>query len=65
MRRLAEAIESYIDEFESVMIVPDELMKECSKNFEEGLKRSKKLIKKLKKGDTEVFKDEDEWNFIG
>lgn len=62
MNKLADAIEEYLNVLESVFIIPESLKHECEENIEEGIKRTKKLIKKLRKGDTEVFKDEDEWN---
>lgn len=62
MKKLGEHIEEYIDQLESVMIIPDEIIDECGKQIEEGIKRAKKLVKKLKKGDKSVFKDADEDN---
>lgn len=60
MKKLANHIEEYIDHLESVMIIPDELIEEYGKQIKEGLARTRKLIKKLKKGDKSVFKDIDE-----
>lgn len=57
MKKLAEHIEEYIEQLESVMIIPDDIADEYGKQIEEGLKRTKKLISKLKKGDRSVFKD--------
>lgn len=62
MNKLAEAIEEYIHVLEDIMVIPKDLKKECGKDIEEGLRISKKLIKKLRKGDRDVFKSEDEWN---
>ena len=58
MELLANSIQNYVDELLSVMIIPDDLQKEYGKLIEESLKETKKLIKKLKKGDTSVFKEE-------
>ena len=65
MDNLADAIEEYLTILEDVIIIPESLKKECEENIEEGIRRTKKLIKKLRKGDTSVFKDEDEWNPLG
>ena len=46
------------------MIIPEEIIDECGDDVEEGIKRSKKLIKKLRNGDKSVFKDSDEWNSL-
>lgn len=64
MKQLADNIDEYITQLEEVMIIPDEIMDECEDQIKEGLKRTKKLIEKLRKGDKSVFKDEDEWNNI-
>lgn len=64
MKKLANAIEDYISELESVMIIPDEILDSCEDKIREGIKRSRKLIKKLRNGDKDIFKDSDEWNFI-
>lgn len=64
MQLLAEQIENYIMFLEEVMIIPPELMEKHEDSIKNAIKVSKKLIKKLKKGDKSVFKDEDEWNLI-
>lgn len=64
MNKLADAIEEYLDVLEKVIIIPEEMKKDCEEKIKEGIKRTEKLIKKLRKGDTSVFKDEDEWNPI-
>lgn len=64
MNRLADAIENYINLLEEIMIIPEEIIDECGDDVEEGIKRSKKLIKKLRNGDKSVFKDSDEWNSL-
>ena len=64
MKKLANAIEDYISELESIMIIPDEILDSCEDKIREGIKRSRKLIKKLRNGDKDIFKDSDEWNFI-
>ena len=62
MNKLADAIEEYLLVLEKVIIIPEDVKKDCEENIKEGIKRTEKLIKKLRKGDTSVFKDEDEWN---
>lgn len=57
MIKLAEHIENYINELEKVMIIPEEMMDQYEDQISKGIKLSKKLIKKLKKGDKSVFKE--------
>lgn len=64
MNRLADAMESYINELESVMIIPEELLEDNGEKIKRGIKEIKKLIKKLRKGDRSVFKDASEWNNV-
>ena len=64
MNKLAEHIEEYIDMLEEVMIIPSDMKEEHGKRIEKALEVSKKLIKKLRKGDTSVFKDTEDWNVI-
>lgn len=64
MNKLADAIEEYVELFEELMIVPKEISKQEEAEIRFGLAETKKLIKKLRKGDTSVFKDYDEWNYL-
>jgi len=64
MNKLAEHIEEYLDTLESVMIIPNEIMIEHGKQIKEAIERCRLLIKKLRKGDTSIFKDEDEFNSL-
>lgn len=64
MDKLADAIEGYLDVLRKVIIIPEDIKKECEDKINEGIKRSEKLIKKLRKGDTSIFKDADEWNSL-
>ena len=59
MNYLADHIEAYIDELESTMIIPNDIAAEHEDQIKEALKRCRTLIKKLRKGDTSVFKDQD------
>ena len=63
--KLADAIENYVELFEEVMIIPKEIKKKEEDEVKMALLETKKLIKKLRKGDTSVFKDADEWNHLG
>lgn len=56
MEELANSIESYIELLEEVMIFPEEL-EGNKKEFEEAIKTSKKLVKKLREGNKNVFKN--------
>jgi hypothetical protein len=49
MKNLAKHIEEYVDELESLMIIPDEILDEYGDQIKEGIKRAKKLIAKLRK----------------
>lgn len=62
MNKLADAIDEYTIVLQKIMIIPEDIEKECGSQIREGIKRTNKLIKKLRKGDKDVFKDEDEWN---
>lgn len=64
MNKLADAIEEYLEVLLEVMIIPDEILETHGDKINEGIKRSKKLVKRLRKGDKSVFKDEDEWNSL-
>lgn len=64
MDKLANAIEEYIHVLEDIMVIPQDIKKKYGKDIEAGLSESKKLIKKLRKGDKDVFKSEDEWNYL-
>lgn len=62
MNKLADAIEEYKDSLMSVMVIPEEIVQECEDKLKEGLRRTDRLIKKLRKGDRSVFKDDEELN---
>lgn len=64
MRKLADHIEKYIETLQEVMIIPEDLQKEYGERISHGIKLSKKLIQKLRKGDKSVFKEQEEWNSI-
>ncbi|MCM1439567.1 MAG: hypothetical protein NC131_10265 [Roseburia sp.] len=62
MTDLADAIQEYKEILMSVMVIPDEIADKCRDTIKESMRRTDKLIKKLRKGDKSVFKDEDELN---
>lgn len=59
---LADHIEEYLNLLREVMIIPDEILDTQRKQIKEGIERTEKLIKKLRKGDLSIFKDVDDWN---
>lgn len=54
--KLGIEIEKYLKLFKKVMILPKK--SKDKKEIIDAIETTKKLIKKLKKGDTSVFKDE-------
>lgn len=64
MNFMADHIAEYLDLLKEVMIIPDEIMDKNGDQIKEGIKRTEKLINKLRKGDRSVFKDEEEWNSL-
>ena len=58
MNKLADAIEEYLDTLFEVMVIPDELKSKYEKQINESRMISEKLVKKLRKGDRSVFKEE-------
>lgn len=64
MDRLADAIETYLHEFESVIILPQDLLEDHGDAMKRAIEMTKKLIKKLRKGDRSVFKDSEDWNNV-
>jgi endonuclease IV len=63
MRALAKHIEDYLELYEEVLIIPEEIIYKKNQ-IDEAIKTVKKLIKKLRNGDSGVFKDADEWNSV-
>lgn len=64
MDKLADAIEDYIDLLKNIMIIPDNIKDKHEDEIKGAIKVAQKLIKKLRNGDTSVFKSEEEWNPI-
>ena len=64
MDRLAGGIETYLQEFESVIILPQDLLEDHGDAMKRAIETTKKLIKKLRKGDRSVFKDSEDWNNV-
>ena len=57
LSQLGVEIEKYLELFKEVMILPKK--EKDRKEVLDAIETTKKLIKKLKKGDTSVLKDED------
>lgn len=64
MNELAKHIEDYINLLQEVMIIPPDLLDEHGKRIKRAIEVCEKLIKKLRKGDSSVFKDPEDWNLI-
>ena len=64
MKLLASTIEEYLDLLTDVMVIPDDIKKKHGKDIKEGIKITKKLIQRLRKGDRSVFKSKEEWEDI-
>ena len=62
MYTLAQHIEDYLEVFLEVFIIPDGLRNKEDAIYE-SIQTVKKLIKKLRKGDTSVFDDLDDSDF--
>jgi hypothetical protein len=60
MKQLADSIAEYLDIFQHVMVIPEDLEEEYGDKIKEGIKRTQKLVKKLYAGDKSVFKDADD-----
>lgn len=60
MKRLATGLRKYLDLLDNVMVIPPDVQKKHGDRIEEGIRRTKKLIKKLEKGDKSIFKDADD-----
>lgn len=61
MKLLAKGIEGFIELLDEIIVIPKELVDKHEKSIKEAIEISKKGIKKLKKGDKSVFKDEEDW----
>jgi len=64
MNKLADHIEEYMDTLREVMIIPQEMMDDHGKRINKALEVSEKLVRKLRKGDSSVFKDMEDCNDI-
>ena len=54
---LADHIENYLTVLTKTMIIPEEVEEEHGKDIAEGIRRARKLIKKLRKGDVPLNLD--------
>lgn len=57
MDAIANAIEDYLEVFTDIMIIPKDIDKE---EVHDAIRTCRKLVKKLKKGDKNVFKGYDD-----
>lgn len=64
MKNLADGIEGYLFVLKEIMVFPKEIQKEISKPMKESIKVVEELVKRLRKGDKNVFKSEDEWTSL-
>ena len=60
MDKLADSIEAYIHILSNIMILPEDMSKREEKELMYSIEKSKKLIKKLRKHDRSVFRDDDD-----
>lgn len=51
---LADHLENYLTVLTRTMIIPEEIMDDYGKQIDESIKRSRKLIKELRKGDAPI-----------
>jgi uncharacterized membrane-anchored protein YjiN (DUF445 family) len=64
-RKFSKNLKKYIILRKEVMIIPDEIIKSKShKAYKEGIKKTKKLVKKLEKAKKSVFRKENIWNYF-
>jgi phage-related tail protein len=61
---IGKFIESYVEEQNRIMVIPEELDESSKKRFKESKKIVDELIDNLKKGKRKVFNNADEWNFF-
>lgn len=58
-KKLADHLESYLKLVQDIRVAPPDIEKKYGKQIEEGDKRTRKLIKKLRKGDfSNLFKED-------
>lgn len=62
MERLANSIETYLMMLEEVMVIPKSIRSKCENDIKNGIKITKKLVKKLRNHDRSVFKNKNEWD---
>jgi len=62
LKELADSIELYIDELENIMIIPKEIMNKEGNKILENIELAKKLVRKIRKGKLDMFKDPEDWD---
>lgn len=58
----ADSLELYLDELENIMIIPKNMMDKEGDKIKHNIELARKLVKKIRKGDMDIFKDPDEWD---
>ena len=61
MRDFANHLEEYLELYQDCMVLPDDMPKRDKKMIKWAVHKVKELIKKLRKGDIEVFEDPEEY----
>lgn len=64
MNKIADILERWLIEFKRTFIIPDEILDELDDSVKEGIRRCKKLIEKLRKGDDSVFICDDDYDYF-
>ena len=59
MKRYADHLSEYLEIFEECIIFPKDMPKDEKEQIKYGIKKTKKLIKKLRKGDYSIFRGEE------
>ena len=59
MEKFADSIEGYLHVLSNIMILPEDLSRNEKKELTHSMEQARKLIKKLRKHDRTVFRDED------
>ena len=62
MKALAMVIENYLDALDDVIVIPEDVQKEHGDEIAAARRECRKLIKKLRAGDTSVFNDPEDWD---
>lgn len=61
LKAFADSIELYLEELETIMIIPKDIVDKEGEKIKANIELAKELVKKIRKGKN-VFKDPDEWD---